>query len=281
MPASMISADTGCSAYVVGNSIAMVATGPMPGSTPISVPSSAPISAYSRLTGVSATPKPTARWPIRSMASFLLPPGPDRQLQLQPDDEYSDGEGSEQNTGDQRFARAELVACGARRHDQQHRRQRDADGAHDRAEQHDAAQYDDERPPAERWHRRADRARCAQREDCAEDDEQDAEDAREITGTHPRRRAERVLRGERDRCDAEHDEQHARPEVLGIADRHHPTLRRLTTQEMRYSPGPGVRCGAQDSIAIARFRPKKGQAEFACPSSCTRADIRRRSSRGD
>ena len=41
----MISADTGCSAYVVGSSIAIVATGPMPGSTPISVPSSEPISA--------------------------------------------------------------------------------------------------------------------------------------------------------------------------------------------------------------------------------------------
>jgi hypothetical protein len=45
MPASMISADTGSSTYVAGSSIAMVATGPIPGSTPISVPSSAPISA--------------------------------------------------------------------------------------------------------------------------------------------------------------------------------------------------------------------------------------------
>src|SRR5438093_297165 len=66
MPASMMSADTGCSAYVVGNSIAIVATGPMPGSTPINVPSSAPISAYSKLTGVSATPKPVARCPNNS-----------------------------------------------------------------------------------------------------------------------------------------------------------------------------------------------------------------------
>ena len=43
MPASMISADTGGSAYVVGSSIASVATGPMPGSTPISVPISTPM----------------------------------------------------------------------------------------------------------------------------------------------------------------------------------------------------------------------------------------------
>ena len=39
MPASMISADTGSSVKVNGSSMAMVGTGPMPGSTPISVPS--------------------------------------------------------------------------------------------------------------------------------------------------------------------------------------------------------------------------------------------------
>jgi hypothetical protein len=45
MPASMMSAVTGGSAYVAGSSIAIVATGPMPGSTPISVPTSAPMKA--------------------------------------------------------------------------------------------------------------------------------------------------------------------------------------------------------------------------------------------
>ena len=43
MPASMMSAETGGSTKVAGSSIAMVATGPMPGSTPISVPSSTPM----------------------------------------------------------------------------------------------------------------------------------------------------------------------------------------------------------------------------------------------
>ena len=41
--------------------MAMVATGPMPGSTPISVPSTQPMKQYSRLIGVKATPKPSAR----------------------------------------------------------------------------------------------------------------------------------------------------------------------------------------------------------------------------
>jgi hypothetical protein len=49
MPASMISADTGGSAYVAGSSIAMVATGPMPGSTPISVPSRQPMKAVQQV----------------------------------------------------------------------------------------------------------------------------------------------------------------------------------------------------------------------------------------
>src|SRR5262245_21168540 len=129
MPASMISADTGCSAYVVGSSMAMVATGPMPGSTPISVPRSAPISAYRRLTGVSATEKPSARWPSRSMERSLSADErrPDGQLQLQPDDEHPHGQRSEKHAGDGRLHRPELVAGGAREHDQDDRRYRDAD----------------------------------------------------------------------------------------------------------------------------------------------------------
>jgi hypothetical protein len=43
MPASMISAPAGDSEKVIGNSMAMVAVGPMPGSTPTSVPSSTPM----------------------------------------------------------------------------------------------------------------------------------------------------------------------------------------------------------------------------------------------
>jgi hypothetical protein len=57
----MISAAIGARLKVTGSSIAMVATGPMPGSTPISVPSMTPIAAYSRLIGVTATEKPSRR----------------------------------------------------------------------------------------------------------------------------------------------------------------------------------------------------------------------------
>src|SRR5262249_30649509 len=67
MPASMMSADTGLRLKVIGSSIAMVATGPTPGRTPISVPRSTPIRAYSRLIGLIATPKPRTRLWKRSM----------------------------------------------------------------------------------------------------------------------------------------------------------------------------------------------------------------------
>jgi hypothetical protein len=43
MPASMMSAEVGSSEKVIGSSMAMVADEPMPGSTPIKVPSSTPI----------------------------------------------------------------------------------------------------------------------------------------------------------------------------------------------------------------------------------------------
>ena len=42
MPASMINADTGGNPNVIGSSMAMVAVGPRPGNTPISVPRKTP-----------------------------------------------------------------------------------------------------------------------------------------------------------------------------------------------------------------------------------------------
>src|SRR5690242_12769401 len=71
MPASMMSAETGWSAKVAGSSIAMVATGPMPGSTPISVPRKQPIRQYMMFDHVRATPKPSMRLFTSSMEDPL------------------------------------------------------------------------------------------------------------------------------------------------------------------------------------------------------------------
>ena len=67
----MMSAATGGSVKVTGSSMAMVATGPSPGSTPTSVPSSAPTRQNSRFCGVTATPKPKIRFCARSPTSPL------------------------------------------------------------------------------------------------------------------------------------------------------------------------------------------------------------------
>src|SRR5262245_40859181 len=71
MPASMINAPTGGRPKVIGSSIATVAMVPMPGSTPTSVPTSAPIRHISKLIGENATPKPWARLAKRSIAPSL------------------------------------------------------------------------------------------------------------------------------------------------------------------------------------------------------------------
>ena len=58
MPASMINAGVGGRLNVIGSSIAIVATGPMPGSTPISVPRKQPTKQYHKFCQCSATEKP-------------------------------------------------------------------------------------------------------------------------------------------------------------------------------------------------------------------------------
>src|SRR5215470_10230172 len=72
MPASMISAPTGGRPKVIGSSIAMVASGPRPGSTPTSVPTSAPIRHRRTFHGLSATPKPRTRLLKRSIIGAAL-----------------------------------------------------------------------------------------------------------------------------------------------------------------------------------------------------------------
>src|SRR5436305_30861 len=84
MPASMINAPTGGSPKVIGNSIATVAMVPMPGNTPTSVPTSAPIRHSSRLIGVKATPKPSARLEKSSAITPSLDQEAREQLQGQP-----------------------------------------------------------------------------------------------------------------------------------------------------------------------------------------------------
>src|SRR4051812_29627928 len=83
MPASMMIAVVAGWPKVIGSSREMVATGPMPGSTPMAVPISAPISAKITFWKLSATPNPNARLLMMSIIrrSLCLAPW----LELRPD----------------------------------------------------------------------------------------------------------------------------------------------------------------------------------------------------
>src|SRR3954447_20561800 len=94
MPASMIMAETGSSVNEIGSSMATVVTGPMPGSTPTSVPSRTPTKQYKRFWNVSATSKPSPMLEMRSTGA-LLERRPDRQRQSQRVDEDADRESRE------------------------------------------------------------------------------------------------------------------------------------------------------------------------------------------
>src|SRR5262245_24785367 len=88
MPAIMMMPASGVLDSVTGSSSAMAEMGPIPGSTPTSVPMNTPKKHASKLESFSATPKPSARLVRMSIGGLLLrQPGRQdahRHLDLQP-----------------------------------------------------------------------------------------------------------------------------------------------------------------------------------------------------
>src|SRR5438128_8963223 len=109
----MISDDVGGSENVNGSRIAMVVIGAMPGSTPTSVPISAPRKQKPRLAGVSATEKPVARLATRSMRRPPSP-RPDRNRQAQHGDEQNHRKQRQPDTQRGVFAEPHVVGREAR-----------------------------------------------------------------------------------------------------------------------------------------------------------------------
>jgi hypothetical protein len=116
MPASMISEETGSSWKVIGSSMAMVAVAPMPGSTPISVPSSTPMRQKNRFSGEAAVEKPSARLLMRSMAR-LLQPGPGAE----PLERQAEGIAEDRHGKDRDGERAKMRISGVMRWRQKRR----------------------------------------------------------------------------------------------------------------------------------------------------------------
>src|SRR5713101_4408355 len=90
MPASIIKAGTGASPKVNGSSMATVATGPIPGSTPTKVPRKQPMKQYTMFCQLSATPRPNARLDSVSILASRI--WPERQRQAKEPDEDRDRE---------------------------------------------------------------------------------------------------------------------------------------------------------------------------------------------
>src|SRR5699024_791049 len=86
MPQSRMSPCTGSMPKETGMRIAIAEIGPMPGSTPTTVPSSTPRRAQARLAGSSAEAKPPPR-SMRVSISVPLTQDPDRQIHGEPVDE--------------------------------------------------------------------------------------------------------------------------------------------------------------------------------------------------
>src|SRR5262245_47601187 len=151
MPASMMSEDSGSSPKVIGSSIAMVGIGPMPGSTPISVPSRQPSRAKPRFLSDTAAPKPVARFWKTSSSMSAAPPG--RQRLAEHVDEDHDGEEREANPEQEGLGKFHPGAREGREDGQQHRRQRQADRVDQEAEDQDRRDDERDRPQLHRLDR--------------------------------------------------------------------------------------------------------------------------------
>src|SRR4051812_26809789 len=126
MPESMIRDDSGDRLKVIGSSMAMVGIGPMPGSTPISVPSITPMKQMPMLVHVAAAAKPIIRLLKTSIMGSLRPPA-ERQRLRQRQHENDGREHGKSDAEEQRFLPARLGPRISAHH-------RDPDGGDDQAE---------------------------------------------------------------------------------------------------------------------------------------------------
>src|SRR5262245_11486892 len=117
MPASITRDDRGSRPKVIGSSMAMVGIGPMPGSTPIRVPSRQPRKAKPRFLSVAAALKPVARFWKRSSSILSAPPGGKRLRQRV--DEQTDAEEGEAGGEEERLPQVHVAARIARQHGEQ------------------------------------------------------------------------------------------------------------------------------------------------------------------
>src|ERR1700704_156282 len=144
MPASMISDAVGGRWNVIGSSMAMVATGPMPGSTPISVPTMQPSSAYSRFCMLTATVSPRKRLFRRSISPNSLDDG---DVHPEPDLEDDDRQDRQHDNVADHLHRLEFLAAQRGDQHQRHQRRKHTGTFEQQGEHHDADGHHGDRLP--------------------------------------------------------------------------------------------------------------------------------------
>src|SRR6266550_4367954 len=220
----------------------------MPGRTPIRVPTMAPMKAYMRLMGVSATPKPRARWLTRSMNRCSVGPGPERELEIEAEYEDTGRKRSKKNSADQGFLRPKLRTRRARGKDQPNGRQHQAEMGHDQAEGDDAAEHDEYWLPIPSRKRFTFDFQRAQRQRGTEHKQEDAQNTREVARTHASRAAQRIVASDDDRGEAERDENQACEKVLRMANERHGSLLRKNLPLLMSCPSTPA--GAKNNIEL-------------------------------
>src|SRR5574337_1339558 len=103
----------------MGSSMAMVGTGPMPGRTPMSVPSATPTKQYARLAGVTAVWKPSARF-ASSSTSAPEEGRPEVHGHLEPPHEHRQAEQGQPGAEEEHLDPAEAGRGGAAQDHHQH-----------------------------------------------------------------------------------------------------------------------------------------------------------------
>src|SRR5262249_8104561 len=122
MPASMMRAPTGGRPNVIGKSLAMVATVPMPGRTPTKVPTRAPSRQNRTLYRLDATWKPIQRFARRSDMAYSpqsVEARPKLERQVEQVDEQQHAKQRHQRRGDRAFDPAHFRRSEDRDHESQ------------------------------------------------------------------------------------------------------------------------------------------------------------------
>src|SRR5260221_6262989 len=188
MPASMISDAVGGRWKVMGSSMAMVATGPMPGSTPIRVPTMQPIRQYSRFWRLTATLRPRYRLLRRSSSPDSLQDG---DVHTQSDLENEDAEDGENDHVADDLGQLELIAAQRGDDDQRDQRRKQAETLEEKREGHDADGHQGDGTPLRRLDGLAASVQGDHANQRAQHEEDVGQHVRHIAGPHADRRPDR------------------------------------------------------------------------------------------